>query len=178
MGTLIITRANDVLKTLAERPVAAVLSIEHPGATAGHGAAPRVEGAPQMILCFWDSEQPVPKGPTEEDVKAGILFVLEHLKKGDVLIHCHAGKSRSVAIALGVLALRHPEKNEKKLMEELLKLRPMAAPNILMVEMADKLAGRGGRLAEAVRQHPQITAQRKAAEMSRQSKKISPEKFI
>jgi hypothetical protein len=187
MSRLIITRADEVTGALAQQPVVAVLSIEHPGAVpGGKGAAPRLQNPPQLILCFWDSEQAVHKGPDMAQVEAGILFVMEHLAKGDVLIHCHAGKSRSVAIALGVLALQYPDHDENTLLEKLLEIRPIAAPNILIVEMIDTLTGRGGKLLAAVLKHPQITEQRRQAEDNRQAmlrnnpeiyKKLYPEKF-
>lgn len=184
MSRLIITRADEVLKTLQEQAVVAVLSIEHPGAKTG--GAPRLEDVPQKILCFWDVEQKVANGPDIAQVEAGLAFVMAHLSNGDVLIHCHAGKSRSVAIALGALALQYPADDENALLEKLLEIRPKAAPNILIVEMVDVLTGREGKLLAAVLAHPQITARREEAEANRQSllkenpeimKKLYPEKF-
>ena len=187
MSQLIITRADEVQDTLRQRPVVAVLSIEHPGCVAGgKGAAPRLDGVPQKILCFWDSEEKVAGGPNAAQIKQGIAFVMEHLEHGDVLIHCHAGKARSTAIALGVLALQYPEKDETTLLNMLFDIRPVAAPNILIVSMVDELAGRDGRLIKVVLAHPVISAQRRQAEESRQAqlrknpelaKKFHPEKF-
>jgi len=187
MSRLVITRADEVLQTLPLQPFAAVLSIEHPGAVpGGKGAAPRLLHPPQMILSFWDAEQKVSNGPDLAQIEAGILFVMEHLEKGDVLIHCHAGKSRSAAIALGVLALQHPDHDENSLLEKLLEIRSIAAPNILIVEMADILTGREGKLLAAVLNHPQISEQRRQAEENRQQvlktrpelmKELYPEKF-
>ncbi len=68
----------------------------------------------------------------------------------------------------------------------LMEIRPVAAPNILVVEIADRIAGRGGRLKQAVLDHPAITENRAAAEASRQRalaqnpeilQKLYPEKF-
>ena len=188
MTRIIITRADEVLKTLPGKDIAAIVSVEHPGVAAGErGAAPRLDDVPQLILTFWDAEQKVTNGPDTEQVEQGIRFALEHLEKGDVLIHCHAGKSRSVAIALGVLALRHPDTKEEDLLEMLLEIRPIAAPNILIVEMVDDIAGRGGKLLAAVLAHPRITEQREQTEANRQAllkdrhdlfKKMNPEKFF
>ena len=189
MPRILITRADEVLLTLEqEEGVVAVLSIEHPGAIpGGKGAAPRLEGRAQMILSFLDSEQPVCNGPDIRQVEAGLSFVMEHLSKGDVLIHCHAGKSRSTALALGALALQTPDDVESAVIEKLLGIRPIAAPNIIVVEMVDRLAGREGRLLAAILAHPQISEQREQAENNRQSllksrpdilKKNYPEKFF
>jgi predicted protein tyrosine phosphatase len=189
---IIICRASEVLKKLSEHPVVAVLSMEHPGVNEGEpGAAPRLKGhgfddIPQLVLTFWDSEQVVPNGPDFAQVKKGFDFAMEHLKDGPVIIHCHAGKSRSAAMVLGVLAALHPERSEKELVEDLLALRPQAAPNILMVEMLDTITGRGGKLVKAVLENETVTKQRAQAESNRRDlarerpdlyRRMFPEKF-
>lgn len=188
MPLIIITRADEVKAIIQSRTVAAVLSIEHPGVQQGQkGYAPRLEDTEQLILCFWDSEQTVANGPDRAQVEAGLNFVMEQLQKGDVIIHCHAGKSRSTALALGALALQNPDMNEEALVELLLEIRPQAAPNIIVVELVDELTGRGGKLVEAVLNHPTLSAQRATAEENRQwllrenpeiLKKLHPEKFV
>jgi len=191
MPQIIICRASEVLKKVTENPVVAVLSIEHPGAALDKGgSAPLVADhghtMPQKVLVFWDSEQPVPGGPDIAQVKAGLEFVMDHIAKGPVIIHCHAGKARSAALALGVLALVHPDKPETELLDMLLAIRPQAAPNILVVEMVDQLTGRGGKLLQATLDHPVISAQRAQAEQNRKDmmeerpefyKRMFPEKF-
>lgn len=200
---IVITRADEMVATLhrasndnAADQIIAVLSIEHPGVAPGEkGAAPRLadtphQTVPQKILSFWDAEQKVHQGPDLAQVEAGLAFVMEHLQKSDegtVLIHCHAGKSRSVALALGALSLLHPEKGEREILDILLDIRPIAAPNIIMVEMLDTLTGRGGKLLQAVLDHPVIAQQRRVTEENRQSllrerpemlQKMHPEKFF
>lgn len=200
---IIITRADEMVRTLdtaandnSAAKVVAVLSIEHPGVQPGaKGSAPRLDETPhahvpQLILSFWDSEQVVHQGPDLPQIEAGLAFVMEHLEKnedGAVLIHCHAGKSRSVALALGALSLLHPEKPEMEILDILLEIRPIAAPNIIMVEMLDALTGREGRLIKAVLEHPVIDAQRRQTEQNRQDllrerpeilQKMHPEKFF
>lgn len=182
---IIICRASELLEIVEKEKPQAVLSIEHPGATTG--GAPRLSnGTLQKILCFWDSEQPVTDGPDIDQVTQGIFFVLEHLDKGDVVVHCHAGKSRSTAVVLGALALRHPEKGAEELITFLLEIRPGAAPNIIIVEMVDGLSNRKGELLAAVQKHPDISTARQEAEIGRQYwirkdptayKKMNPEKF-
>lgn len=189
--SVIITRADEVLDTLSRQPVAAVLSIEHPGVEkGGHGAAPRIDEhnftLPQLILTFWDSEQPVSQGPDKEQIKQGLDFAAKHIGQGTVLIHCNAGKARSAALALGVMAQACPDESEKDLIDRLLEIRPIAAPNILVMEMVDELTNRNGKLLQAVKDHPVLSANRKAAEERRLAylqknpdllKKLNPEKF-
>jgi predicted protein tyrosine phosphatase len=72
---------------------------------------------------------------------------------GDVthlLIHCHAGISRSTAAMLMILAQAHPEEHEDAIADRLLAIRPQAWPNSRMIGFADELLGRDGRLLEAV----------------------------
>ena len=105
---IIICRANEVFKHLDQQFVAAVLSIEHPGAEQERrGAAPRLaasdhDAVPQKILTFWDSEQQVKNGPDKAQVKAGLDFVMDHINEGPVIIHCAAGKARSTALRLAI----------------------------------------------------------------------------
>lgn len=173
MNAIIICRASEVFTHLDAQYVAAVLSIEHPGAEEDRqGAAPRLaasdhDAVPQKILTFWDSETPVFGGPDKAQVKAGIDFIMDHINDGPVIIHCAAGKARSTAIALGVLSLLKPEMPEKELVDLLLLIRPEAAPNVLIVEMVDELTGRGGRLKQAVLDNPLITERREWAEEAR-----------
>jgi predicted protein tyrosine phosphatase len=67
-----------------------------------------------------------------------------------VLVHCHMGISRSTAAMAMLLALVHPDEDEDKLFHRLLQLRPQAWPNCVMVELADALLGRRGRLISAL----------------------------
>jgi len=186
-GRMIITRADEAADRVAQGGIVAVLSIEHPGAVeGGKGAAPRLSGVTQKILTFWDSETPVVQGPDRAMVEEGVQFILDHIETGDVLIHCHAGKARSAAMALGGLALIHTDKSADDLVKMLAEMRPVAAPNILVVAFADDIAGRGGALVAAVERHGVFAENRRRAELSRQRqlekdpslwKKLYPEKF-
>lgn len=188
MGKIIICRADEVARKTQMLKPAAVLSIEHPGVKEGeHGSAPRLaDGTPQKILTFWDSETPVAGGPDIAQVEEGILYIVDHLKKGDVIVHCHAGKSRSVALALGALSILNPSMDEEQLVAEILKMRPIAAPNIIVVGMVDQLTGWNGKLLTAVETNKDISRNRALADAGRRKwraqnpetyKKMHPEKF-
>ncbi|HET6891661.1 MAG TPA: hypothetical protein VFH31_11210 [Pyrinomonadaceae bacterium] len=86
-------------------------------------------------------------GATEEDVRQ-IIHLAESLRlaKGRVLIHCEAGVSRSTAAALIMYACWFGPGREKDAMDRVLKQRPIAIPNPRIVELADRLLNRGGRL--------------------------------
>lgn len=76
-----------------------------------------------------------------------------------LLIHCHAGRSRSTATAL--LWLHHSQGLEARaLSDRLLASRPGAWPNTLILRLADRQLGTGGLLEEAGR----LTHRRTAVE--------------
>ena len=86
-------------------------------------------------------------GATEEDVRR-IIRLAEGLRSetGRVLIHCEAGVSRSSAAALIMYACWLGPGREWEAMERVRAQRPVALPNRRMVEIADRLLVRGGRL--------------------------------
>jgi predicted protein tyrosine phosphatase len=74
-------------------------------------------------------------------------------REAHLLIHCHAGISRSTAAMTALLMQADPEETEERIFERLVAIRPKAWPNSLMIGFADNLLGRGGRLTAALRRH-------------------------
>lgn len=69
-----------------------------------------------------------------------------------LLIHCHAGRSRSTATGLVWLWYRHAHRQKAPaLAQQLLAARPGAWPNTLILALADRRLGTGGVLEEAGR---------------------------
>jgi predicted protein tyrosine phosphatase len=87
-----------------------------------------------------------------------------------LLVHCHAGISRSTASMAILLAESRPETEEDELFAHIREIRPQAWPNSRMIALADDLLGRGGRLVEALRRHysAQIRLRPDIAEMIEQ----------
>jgi len=67
-----------------------------------------------------------------------------------ILVHCWAGVSRSTASAFVIACARNPEGDEFALARRLRDASPTAWPNARLVEAADRVLGRGGRMSEAV----------------------------
>lgn len=90
-------------------------------------------------------------GATEEDVRQ-IIRLAQGLRSSvsRVLIHCEAGVSRSTAAALIMYACWLGPGCEREAMERVLAQRPVAIPNRRMVELADRLLERRGRLVEVL----------------------------
>ena len=98
------------------------------------GYAPPEPGHVQQVLDFGDSLRRAQGGPT-------------HL-----LVHCHAGISRSTA-ATAILLAQHSPGREQAAFDRLFDVRPRAWPNSRMVAMADQLLGRDGALVKALKAH-------------------------
>jgi predicted protein tyrosine phosphatase len=90
-------------------------------------------------------------GATEQDIQQIITLAKElRAVTGRVLIHCEAGVSRSTAAALIMYSCWLGPGREHEAMARVLAQRPIALPNRRMVEIADKLLDRNGRLAEVL----------------------------
>ena len=94
-------------------------------------------------------EAPGMLAPREADVLAILEFGAELERRSDiahVLVHCHAGVSRSSAAA-ALLMAQHNSGREEDAFMALLEIRPQAWPNTRVVELADALLQRRGALA-------------------------------
>lgn len=87
--------------------------------------------------------------PEKADVETILAFGREAGDGPRLLVHCHAGISRSTAATMMILAQAHPREGEDAIAERLMGIRPQAWPNSRMIAFADGLLGRGGRLVAA-----------------------------
>jgi predicted protein tyrosine phosphatase len=69
---------------------------------------------------------------------------------GHLLVHCHAGISRSTAAMAMLLAQTDPDEDETAIFDRLVSIRPQAWPNSRMIGFADRLLSRKGRLNAAL----------------------------
>lgn len=142
------------------RSVTHVLSIldpDHPDPEAFQAYDPHH----RTVLRFHDVIDPRPGMilPRHEHVEAVLRFgeVLAQGQAervdGHLLVHCHMGISRSTAAMLTLMAQTYPDESEDRLFERLAEIRPQAWPNSLMIQFADDILTRGGRLSDALRRH-------------------------
>ena len=136
----------------AARGVTHALSIVDPGtpeppAFATYGAHRRT------TLRFHDIIEPEPEMvlPGPADVEAILAWgeAVDAETPGHLLVHCHMGISRSTAAMAMLLAAAHPDEPEASIAERVRAVRPIAWPNLRLIELADDRLGRQGRLVAA-----------------------------
>lgn len=140
------------LDSHAAAGVSHILSIHDPDLA----DPPEFSGFPphrRLSLRFHDIIQPEPGrvAPSREDVERLLKFGRE---VGDapishLLIHCHAGVSRSTAAAALILAQARPDRSAREVFEAVVRVRPRAWPNLRIVEFGDRILGRNGELVAA-----------------------------
>ena len=109
----------------------------------------------KLELRFHDIIDPAPGQimPTEDHVAALLAFgrdlMAEPPQDAHLLVHCHAGISRSTAAMTLILAQHRPDLSAEAILAEVLRIRDKAWPNLRMLEMGDAMLGRGGTFPKA-----------------------------
>ncbi len=122
----------------------------------------------RLLLRFHDVIEPrLPSGedaPDRQHVTDILRFgrsATQSAGRPHILVHCHAGISRSTAAAMLMLAQADPERDPDSIMEEIVMMRPNAWPNLRIVEFGDELLGRRGTLiATARRRYREVSQAR------------------
>lgn len=104
----------------------------------------------RTVLRFNDIVEPRPGlvAPSAEVIAA--ILAMGEARDATVLIHCHAGVSRSPAAAYILACALHPSGEEPALAADLRAICPEATPNALMIALADEALGRGGAMIRAI----------------------------
>jgi len=87
--------------------------------------------------------------PREEHVTALLAFARAWDGSAPMLVHCWAGISRSMAAAFSILCDRTQQGGEIAVAREIRSRAPHAAPNSLIVRLADAQLAREGRMVDA-----------------------------
>lgn len=105
----------------------------------------------KLELRFHDIIEDLPgmEPPRDADV-ASVLGFGSGLRPDDhLLVHCHAGISRSTASMVLILAQALPDVAGHDIMQEVLRIRPKAWPNLRIIEIGDAMLGRQGEMIAA-----------------------------
>jgi predicted protein tyrosine phosphatase len=138
------------------RGVTHVLSILDPGWPEPDSLS-RFDVNRRLRLRFHDviESQPGWIAPERWDVELLLAFSrdLTMANEAHLLVHCHAGVSRSTAAATLVMAQTCPDRPAAEVLQEVVRLRPRAWPNLRILEFGDEILGRRGEIVEAARAH-------------------------
>jgi predicted protein tyrosine phosphatase len=146
--------------------VSHVLSILDPGhpeppALGSFGEHRRLE------LRFHDIIEDTPgmAPPTEETVATVLGFGRDLLREppsqGHLLVHCHAGISRSTASMMLILAQARPDLSARDILSHIVSIRPRAWPNLRILEFGDAMLGRKGELVAAAHERYRVVVQQR-----------------
>ena len=139
-----------------EAGVTHVLSLLDPGSP-----EPEAFGAfdphRRLELRFHDviETEPGCVAPESLDVEQLLSFGhdLTEGKGTHLLVHCHAGVSRSTAAATLIVAQARPDRPAEEALQTVLSRRPRAWPNLRILELGDALLERRGEIVGAARAH-------------------------
>ena len=115
-------------------------------------------GPEQLILTFDDISK-----STEEFVEPQIVHIerallfADKIGNGSLLVHCHAGISRSSAIALAIIAKKLGAGKEDEAVKTLEFINPNCRPNKALVFMSDEILDLKGKLIESVMNSVPVT---------------------
>jgi predicted protein tyrosine phosphatase len=108
-------------------------------------------GRAQLVLKFEDvdTDSIGIRVATIADVREAIDFARCCVGR-PLLVHCFHGVGRSAGVALAILADRLGSGEDAPAIEQLLAIRPEATPNLVVVQHADRILERSGKLIAAV----------------------------
>jgi predicted protein tyrosine phosphatase len=130
----------------------AVITLEDPGCRSANKLRFNRHPSPaHLVLAFEDVDDDTlgVRVATRDQVAEALAFARTHAK-GSLLAHCFHGVGRSAAVALAIFSDRLGPGNERTALKQLLAIRPIATPNLVVVKLADSILQRQGDLAAAV----------------------------
>jgi predicted protein tyrosine phosphatase len=109
---------------------------------------PVIADCPHHIFLFHDQERQDATGHFSGTLRPVIDLIAEHLRGDDprLLSHCHAGVSRSTALAYGAISMLMGAGEENRAFQGLLEITRKPWPNRRVVECLDEMLGRDGAL--------------------------------
>jgi predicted protein tyrosine phosphatase len=105
-----------------------------------------------LFLAMNDIVDPLPgmTPPGESHVTAYLEWLQDWDRADPLVVHCYAGISRSTAAAYVAVCALAPHRDEEEVAQLIRRRSPSATPNRRIVEIADRILGRNGRMATAI----------------------------
>ena len=109
----------------------------------------------------WDLKHPLIL-PTREDIEDVLEFTNDLTEDDRLLVHCHAGRSRSAAMLIAIIYNHRwrwdtgplfADEDAKDAVRMVAEARPTMIPNRLMIRYADEILMAEGALEEAVKEY-------------------------
>lgn len=112
-------------------------------------------GPHHLVLRFHDVEAEIDGfvAPTTEQMTEALAHTANLGPHERLLVHCHAGKSRSPAMAIGILV--QAGMSPADAFEDVRAARPELIPNRLMIRQLDQILDVGGELIRIVNEYYQ-----------------------
>jgi len=88
--------------------------------------------------------------PSQAHIEQVLNFVRGWDRNAPLVVHCYAGISRSTASAFAAVCALNPHRDEISIARQIRAASPIAAPNRLIVSLADKALAREGRMLRAL----------------------------
>ena len=110
-------------------------------------------GPHHLVLRFHDVEAEIDgfEAPTTEQLIQALAHTRDLAADERLLVHCHAGKSRSPAMAIGILV--QAGMSPADALKRVRAVRPELIPNRLMIAKLDQILGLRGELVRVVSEH-------------------------
>jgi predicted protein tyrosine phosphatase len=89
--------------------------------------------------------------PEKHHIEELLAFVRRWDRGQPMVVHCHAGISRSSAAAFVAACALAPHRDERSIALAMRKASPTALPNARIVSLADDVLARNGRMVAAIR---------------------------
>lgn len=136
-------RATSVAAEWKARLVVSLLDPDLP-----QSAHPSIDVCPHHVFQFHDQERQEATGHFADTLRPVLELVGGHLSDDNprLLIHCHAGVSRSTALAYGAISILLGAGLEEEAFESLMNITHKPWPNRRVVECLDEMLGRDGAL--------------------------------
>ena len=142
-----LARVNETIRATGARSLVTLLNVETLVARPAE-----IDPERHLYIRIGDITEPLDGHilPAEEHVGQLIAFALEWDRNEPLVVHCHAGVSRSTAAAFIIACALAPSRPESEIADAIRTASHTATPNRRMVAIADAMLERQGRMIAAI----------------------------